>query len=94
MLVNSSANQIPEQTKGKMFGTTTTWILVAVCCLMIAIQTASAGESNEQYVTLNINEMKQKCSLVFQTLLLLLVDIPCTKSGVNSANTIQKISFK
>lgn len=49
--VNTSSNRIPEQKKGKMCGTTTTWILAAVCCL-IAVQAASAGESNEQYVTL------------------------------------------
>lgn len=32
----------------KMFGTTC-WLLVAMCC-MVAVQTAKAGESNEQYV--------------------------------------------
>lgn len=65
MFVNSSVNQqIPEQKKEKMFGTTTTtftWILVAVCCL-IAIQTASAGESNEQYVILKKNWKKNAIS--------------------------------
>lgn len=60
MCVNSSVNQIPEQSKVKMFGTTTTtWILIAVCCL-IAIQTASAGESNEQYVISKKNKMYEK----------------------------------
>lgn len=32
---------------------TTIWLITAICC-MIAVQSASAGESNEQYVQLII----------------------------------------
>lgn len=62
MFVYTSVNQIPERKREKMFGTTTAWILVAVCCL-IAIQTATAGESNEQYVIWKKEEEKMQFNI-------------------------------